>query len=72
MHDVTTSGVLTTATDPVRGGREGAISGAERAQRHAALEGERWRRDRRRTMTYQVDGSVTPAAGHSLFTFALR
>jgi alcohol dehydrogenase (cytochrome c) len=75
MHDVTTSGILTTASDLLFvGGREGffqaldARSGALLWK--ASLGGE----EAAGPMTYAVDGKqyVAIAAGHSLFTFALR
>ena len=75
MHDVTTSGILTTASDLLFvGGREGffqaldARSGALLWK--ASLGGEM----SAGPMTYAIDGKqfVAIAAGHSLFTFALR
>ncbi len=75
MHDVTTSGVLTTATDLLFvGGREGYFHALD-ARTGALL----WKvnvggETAAGPMTYQVDGKqyVAFAAGHSLFTFALR
>ena len=74
MHDVTTSGVLTTATDLLFvGGREGYFH-ALNARTGALL----WKvnvggETAAGPMTYQLDGKqyVAFAAGHSLFTFAL-
>ena len=75
MHDVTTSGILTTASDLLFvGGREGffqaldARSGALLWK--ASLGGEM----AAGPMTYAIDGKqyVAIAAGHSLFAFALR
>ena len=49
MHDVNTSGILTTASDLLfSGGREGYLPGARCAHRRAAMEGESRRRNRRR------------------------
>jgi alcohol dehydrogenase (cytochrome c) len=75
MHDVTTSGVLTTATDLLFvGGREGYFQ-ALNARTGALL----WKvnvggETAAGPMSYQVDGKqyVAFAAGHSLFSFALR
>src|SRR5262245_2678053 len=75
MTDVTDSGVLTTATDLLfAGGREGYFHALD-ARNGALL----WKASlggqvASGPMTYQVEGKqyVTVAAGHSLFTFALR
>jgi alcohol dehydrogenase (cytochrome c) len=75
MHDVTTSGVLTTAADLLFvGGREGYFQ-ALNARTGALL----WKvnvggETAAGPMSYQVDGKqyVSFAAGHSLFSFALR
>jgi alcohol dehydrogenase (cytochrome c) len=75
MHDVTTSGVLTTAADLLFvGGREGYFHALD-ARTGALL----WKMNvggetAAGPMTYQVDGKqyVAVAAGHSLFAFALR
>lgn len=75
MHDVTTSGVLTTASDLLFvGGREGFFHALD-ARTGALL----WKvniggETAAAPITYQVDGTqyVAVAAGHSLFTFALR
>jgi outer membrane protein assembly factor BamB len=75
MHDVTTSGVLTTASDLVFvGGREGFFHALD-ARTGALL----WKiniggETAAAPITYQVDGTqyVSIAAGHSLYTFALR
>ena len=75
MHEVTDSGVLTTATDLLfAGGREGYFHGLDartgqplwRVQLGGAIMAG--------PMTYQVDGKqyVAVAAGHALFVFALR
>lgn len=75
MTDVTDSGILTTATDLLfTGGREGYFHALD-ARTGALL----WKASlggqiSAAPITYQVDGRqyVTIAAGHSLFTFALR
>jgi len=75
MHDVTTSGILTTASDLLFvGGREGYFHALD-ARTGALL----WKvnvggETAAGPMTYQVNGTqyVSVAAGHSLFTFALR
>jgi glucose dehydrogenase len=75
MHDVTTSGVLTTAADLLFvGGREGYFHALD-ARTGALL----WKvnvggETAAGPMSYQVDGKqyIAVAAGHSLFTFALR
>jgi alcohol dehydrogenase (cytochrome c) len=75
MTDVTDSGILTTATDLLfAGGREGYFHALD-ARTGAVL----WKTSlggqvASGPMTFQVDGKqyVTVAAGHSLFTFALR
>ena len=75
MHDVTTSGVLTTASDLLFvGGREGYFHALD-ARTGTLL----WKMNvggetAAGPMTYQVDGKqyVAVAAGHSLFSFALR
>lgn len=75
MTDVTDSGILTTATDLLfTGGREGYFHALD-ARTGALL----WKaslggQTAAGPMTYQVDGKqyVSIAAGHSLFTFALR
>jgi alcohol dehydrogenase (cytochrome c) len=75
MTDVTDSGILTTVTDLLfTGGREGYFHALD-ARTGALL----WKTNlggqiSAAPMTYQVDGKqyVTIAAGHSLFTFALR
>lgn len=75
MTDVTDSGILTTATDLLfTGGREGHFHALD-ARTGAVL----WKTSlggqiAAGPMTYQVDGKqyVTIAAGHALFTFALR
>jgi alcohol dehydrogenase (cytochrome c) len=75
MTDVTDSGILTTATDVLfTGGREGYFHALD-ARTGAVL----WKTSlggqvAAGPMTYQVDGKqyVSIAAGHALFTFALR
>jgi alcohol dehydrogenase (cytochrome c) len=75
MTDVTDSGILTTATDLLfTGGREGYFHALD-ARTGALL----WKASlggqiAAGPMTYRVDGRqcVAIAAGHSLFTFALR
>jgi alcohol dehydrogenase (cytochrome c) len=75
MTDVTDSGILTTATDLLfAGGREGYFHALD-ARTGALL----WKvslggQVASGPMTYQMEGKqyVTVAAGHSLFTFALR
>jgi alcohol dehydrogenase (cytochrome c) len=75
MHDVTDSGVLTTATDLLfTGGREGYFQALD-ARTGALL----WKASlggqiAAGPMSYEVAGKqyVSVAAGHSLFTFALR
>lgn len=75
MHDVNTSGILTTASDLLFvGGREGYFHALD-ARTGALL----WKatvggETAAAPMTYQVDGKqyIAIAAGHSLFTFGLR
>jgi alcohol dehydrogenase (cytochrome c) len=75
MTDVTDSGILTTATDLLlTGSREGYFHALD-ARTGALL----WKASlggqvASGPMTYQVDGKqyISVAAGHSLFTFALR
>ena len=75
MHDVNTSGILTTASDLLFvGGREGYFQ-ALNARTGALL----WKQNLggeiiAGPMTYQIDGKqyVTIASGNGLFTFALR
>ncbi len=75
MHDVTTSGVLTTASDLLFvGGREGFFQALD-ARTGALL----WKANlggetAAGPMTYEVDGRqyIAIAAGHSLFVFGLR
>ena len=75
MHDVNTSGILTTASDLLFvGGREGYFHALD-ARTGALL----WKttvggETAAGPMTYQVDGKqyVAIAAGHSLFAFGLR
>jgi alcohol dehydrogenase (cytochrome c) len=75
MHDVTTSGILTTASDLLfAGGREGYFQ-ALNAESGALL----WKANlggeiAAGPVTFQVDGKqyVVIAAGNSLFAFALR
>jgi len=75
MHDVTTSGVLTTATDLLFvGGREGYFHALD-AKNGSLL----WKinvggETAAGPMTYAVDGKqyVAVAAGHSLYVFGLR
>jgi alcohol dehydrogenase (cytochrome c) len=75
MHDVTTSGVLTTATDLLFvGGREGYFHALD-ARNGSLL----WRMNvggetAAGPMSYSVDGKqyVAVAAGHSLYVFGLR
>ena len=75
MHDVTDSGILTTASDLLfAGGREGHFFALD-ARDGALL----WRATlggqiAAGPITYEVDGKqyVAIAAGHSLFSFALR
>ena len=75
MHDVNTSGILTTATDLLFvGGREGYFQALD-ARTGTLL----WKQNLggdiiAGPISYQVDGKqyITIAAGNSLFTFALR
>jgi alcohol dehydrogenase (cytochrome c) len=75
MTDVTDSGILTTATDLLfTGGREGYFHALD-----ARTGGLLWKTSlggqiASGPMTYEVEGKqyVSVAAGHSLFTFALR
>jgi len=75
MHDVTTSGILTTASDLLFvGGREGYFQALD-ARTGALL----WKASvggevAAGPMSYEVDGKqyVAVAAGHSLFAYALR
>jgi glucose dehydrogenase len=75
MHDVVTSGILTTASDLLFvGGREGYFQALD-ARTGALL----WKSTvggevAAAPMTYEVEGQqyIAIAAGHSLFTFALR
>ena len=75
MHDVNTSGILTTASDLLFvGGREGYFQALD-----ARTGGLLWRftiggETAAGPMAYQVDGRqyIAIAAGHSLFTFGLR
>jgi alcohol dehydrogenase (cytochrome c) len=75
MHDVTTSGILTTASDLLFvGGREGyfqALDARTGALLWKAMLGGEMAAG---PMTYQVDGKqhIAIAAGHSLFVFGLR
>jgi alcohol dehydrogenase (cytochrome c) len=75
MHDVTASGVLTTASDLLfTGGREGyfyALDARTGAQRWRASVGGEVASG---PMTYSVDSKqyVAIAAGHDLFVFGLR
>jgi alcohol dehydrogenase (cytochrome c) len=75
MHDVTTRGIMTTATDVLFvGGREGYFQALDAKNGNllwkAILGGE----TSAAPMSYAVDGKqyVAIAAGHSLFTFGLR
>jgi alcohol dehydrogenase (cytochrome c) len=75
MHDVTTSGIMTTATDLLFvGGREGYFQALDARDGKllwkAILGGE----TSAAPMSYAIDGKqyVAIAAGHSLFTFGLR
>ena len=75
MHDVTTSGILSTASDLVFvGGREGYFQALD-ARSGALL----WKANvggeaAAGPMSYQVDGKqyVAIAAGHCLFVYGLR
>jgi glucose dehydrogenase len=75
MHDVNTSGILTTATDLLFvGGREGYFQALD-ARSGALL----WKVNLggdviAGPITFQVDGKqyITITAGNSLFAFALR
>jgi alcohol dehydrogenase (cytochrome c) len=75
MHDVTTSGILSTASDLVFvGGREGYFQALD-ARTGVLL----WKANvggevAAGPMSYQVDGKqhIAIAAGHSLFVYALR
>jgi alcohol dehydrogenase (cytochrome c) len=75
MHDVNTSGILTTASDLLFvGGREGYFQALD-----ARTGGLLWRftiggETAAGPMAYEVDGRqyIAIAAGHSLFTFGLR
>jgi alcohol dehydrogenase (cytochrome c) len=75
MHDVTTSGILTTASDVLFvGGREGYFQALD-ARTGALL----WKANlggeiAAGPMSYQADGKqhIAIAAGHSLFVFGLR
>ena len=75
MHDVNTSGILTTATDLLFvGGREGYFQALD-ARTGALL----WKQNLggeiiAGPISFQVDGKqyITIASGNSLFAFALR
>jgi alcohol dehydrogenase (cytochrome c) len=75
MHDVNTSGILTTASDLLFvGGREGYFQALD-ARTGALL----WKQSLggeiiAGPMTFQVDGKqyISVASGNSLFVFALR
>ncbi len=75
MHDVNTSGILTTATDLLFvGGREGYFQALD-ARTGALL----WKQNLggeiiAGPISFQVDGKqyITVASGNSLFAFALR
>ena len=75
MTDVTDSGILTTATDLLfAGGREGYFHAFDARTGTVLWKTSLGGQIASGPMTFQVDGKqyVTVAAGHSLFTFALR
>jgi alcohol dehydrogenase (cytochrome c) len=75
MTDVTDSGLLTTATDLLfTGGREGYFHALDARTGSLLWKTSLGGQIASGPMTYQVDGKqyVTVAAGHALFTFALR
>jgi alcohol dehydrogenase (cytochrome c) len=75
MHDVTTSGVLTTASDLLFvGGREGYFHALDARTGNLLWKVNVGGETAAGPMTYQVNGKqyVAVAAGHSLYTFALR
>jgi alcohol dehydrogenase (cytochrome c) len=75
MTDVTDSGILTTATDLLfAGGREGYFHALDARNGTLLWKASLGGQVASGPMTYQVEGKqyVTVAAGHSLFTFALR
>jgi alcohol dehydrogenase (cytochrome c) len=75
MTDVTDSGILTTATDLLfTGGREGYFHALDARNGTVLWKTSLGGQIAAGPVTYQVDGKqyVAVAAGHSLFTFALR
>ena len=75
MTDVTDSGILTTATDLLfAGGREGYFHVFDARTGTVLWKTSLGGQIASGPMTFQVDGKqyITVAAGHSLFTFALR
>jgi glucose dehydrogenase len=75
MHDVTTSGVLTTASDLLFvGGREGFFQALDARSGALLWKGDLGGETAAGPMTYEVDGRqyIAIAAGHSLFVFGLR
>jgi glucose dehydrogenase len=75
MHDVTTSGILTTASDLLFvGGREGYFQALDARNGTLLWKSTVGGEVAAGPMSYEVGGKqyVAVAAGHSLFTFALR
>jgi alcohol dehydrogenase (cytochrome c) len=75
MHDVTTSGILTTASDLLFvGGREGYFQALDARTGTLLWKASVGGEVAAGPMSYQVDGKqyVAVAAGHSLFAYALR
>ena len=75
MTDVTDSGILTTASDLLfAGGREGYFHALDARTGELLWNVSLGGQVASGPMTYQVDGKqyISVAAGHSLFTFALR
>jgi alcohol dehydrogenase (cytochrome c) len=75
MHDVCTSGILTTATDLLFvGGREGYFHALDARDGKLIWKANVGGEVAAAPMSYRVDGRqhISIAAGHSLFTYALR
>src|SRR5436190_2815954 len=75
MHDVTTSGIMTTATDLLFvGGREGYFQALDAKNGNLLWKSILGGETSAAPMSYAIDGKqyVAIAAGHSLFVFGLR
>jgi glucose dehydrogenase len=75
MHDVTDSGILTTASDILfTGGREGYFQALDARTGQLLWTSNLGGQMAAGPITYQVDGKqyVAIAAGHAMFAFALR